>query len=236
MTQLDIIMLTNTVNEKIFKMTSNAIKSLMDSEDLGTFNLILIESNKNSPFVYSNVNHYIVPEEEFNYNVYLNIGNQYCSNNYSAVSNNDVIFHKKWWTHMKNAMLKYDLDTASPRSPREQIGIIPQVEIKHRYTPESKVVMGYALVYTFCGWFWVMKKEVRDWLFPLDESFKFFYQDNDIIMRLTEKNCKHALVAKSKVDHYGQQSHKILIENGSFIEYTEKMRFIFEDKYKKSPP
>lgn len=232
MTQLDVIMLTNTIDEKIYKMTCKAIKSLRDSEQPGTFNIILMESNKNSPHTYHDVDHFIVPEQSFNYNTYLNIGVQYCVSDYSAVSNNDVNFHRSWWTYLQKGMKDYDLDTASPRSPTKQNGIVEQVEIKHRYTPESKIIFGYAVVYTFCGWFWAMKKEVRDWLFPLDESFTFFYQDNDIIMRLLEKDCKHGLVAKSKVEHYGQKSHKILIENGSYLEHTEKMRLLFENKYK----
>jgi GT2 family glycosyltransferase len=232
MPQIDIMILTNTINDKIFKMTTNAIESLIESEDPDTFNIILIESNKNSHYEYKNVNHFITPDSDFNYNTYLNIGEKKCECDYSAVSNNDVLFHKNWWTSMKKAMIEHNLDTASPRSPREQIGIMPQVEIRHRYTPESKIIFGHSLVYTFCGWFWAMKKEVREWLFPLDESFTFFYQDNDIIMRLLEKECKHALVAKSKVDHFGQQSHKILIDNGTYFKHTEKMRIHFENKYK----
>ena len=37
--------------------------------------------------------------------------------------------------------------------------------------------IGYDLIINFCGWCWVMKKEVKDWLFPLDEQFSFFFTE-----------------------------------------------------------
>ena len=108
------------------------------------------------------------------------------------------------------AMDDYSLDSASPRSMIQQTGLNPSVEMKHRYTPVTKVVEGYHVAYTFCGWCWVIKKEVREWLFPVDEQFSFFFNDNDVAKILQQKGCKHALVASSIVNHYGQKSHKVL--------------------------
>ncbi len=230
MFDLDIIMLTNTKDDRIYEMTKKAIQSLRDSED-SKFNVILVESNKESNYEFD-VEHYLIPEEKFNYNVFLNIGSKYCVSDYSAVSNNDVLFTKNWWTIMKKAMEKHNLDTASPKSHTRQNGVNDIVEMKHRYTPDTKIVEGHYVVYTFCGWFWAMKKSVREWLFPLDEQFSFFYQDNDIIMRLLEKNCRHALIGNSKVSHFGQRSHDILIKEGSYYKHTAGLRTVFENKYK----
>ena len=231
MKELDVIILTNTIDDAIFKMTQNAIRSLRDSSEQDLFNIILVESNKTNNYKYD-VDIFLRPEEDFNYNVYLNKAVVNCSCEYSAVSNNDVLFHKGWWAKMKQAMISHNLDTASPRSQRQQIGIVPRAEMKHRYTPMNKIVEGYQVVVTFCGWFWAMKKEVREWLFPLDEDFSFFYQDNDIIMRLEEKNCKHALVAGSLVDHFGQTSHKILKDNGTYLRNTRFLEQKFVNKWK----
>lgn len=231
MKELDVIILTNTIDDAIFNMTQNAIRSLRDSSEHDSFNIILVESNKTNNYKYD-VDIFLKPEEDFNYNVYLNKAIVHCSCDYSSVSNNDVLFHKGWWSKMKQAMSTHNLDTASPRSQRQQVGIVPRAEMKHRYTPLNKVVEGYELVVTFCGWFWAMKREVREWLFPLDEDFSFFYQDNDIIMRLQEKNCKHALVAGSLVDHFGQTSHKILKDNGTYLRNTHYLEQKFVDKWK----
>ena len=141
MTELDVIILTNTADQGIYQMTENAIESLKESEEPGKFNIIIVESNKRSTYEY-NVDHQIHPSEDFNYNTYLNIGSKYCVSEYSAVSNNDVLFRKNWWTKMKQAFIDHNLDTASPKSPTEQFGIVQRVEMKHRYTPITKVVEG----------------------------------------------------------------------------------------------
>jgi GT2 family glycosyltransferase len=230
MKQIDIIMLTNTANNDIYRMTLDAVKSLRNSSDEDFFNIILVESNKDTTYEFP-VDVYLRPEETFNYNIYLNQAAKHCICDYSAVSNNDVYFHRGWWEKLRDAMVKHNLDTASPRSPREQVGIIPQVEMKHRFTPNNKVVEGYMIAYHFCGWFWAMKKSVREWLFPLDEKFSFFYQDNDITMRLEEKESKHALVAASHVDHFGQSSHKILLESKQYYKHTFGLEKTFMEKW-----
>ena len=128
-------------------------------------------------------------------------------------------------------MVKHNLDTASPRSPTEQNGIVPFAEIKHRFTPETMVKIGFDLIIHFCGWCWVMKKEVREWIFPLDEQFAFFFQDNDIIMRLKERNCIHGLVAASKVDHFGQKSHGTFSSKDEWLKNTFALEKNFKEKW-----
>jgi GT2 family glycosyltransferase len=227
--ELDVIFLSNTSDIETYKMTQNAISSLKNSES-NEFNIILVESNKNSTYKYE-VDHYIVPEVPFNYNTYLNIGAEYCECDFTAVSNNDVVFNKGWWTKMKAAFESHNLDTASPKSPTEQFGLNPYWEIKHRYTPITKIVEGFDVVYTFCGWCWVMKKSVREWIFPLDEQFSFFFQDNDITKRLQQKGCKHALVGGSLVNHLGQRSHKILHQSGEYMKHTFDLEKNFKKKW-----
>lgn len=234
MKQLDVIILTNTYDDKIYMMTKNAIDSLRKSSESDAFNIILVESNKEKR--HYDVDVYLKPEQEFNYNTYLNIAIENCTSDFTCISNNDVFFHKNWWEKLHSAMLDYNLDTASPKSPIEQKGIVQRAELKHRFTPLNKVVEGHHVVYTFCGWCWVMKKDIRDWLFPLDEQFSFFYQDNDIILRLQERNCKHALVGGSLVDHYGQSSHKILHEQGTYMQHTFNLEKKFLEKWKTKLP
>jgi GT2 family glycosyltransferase len=132
---------------------------------------------------------------------------------------------------MRKAFEDHNLDSASPKSPTEQIGINPQWEMKHRYTPITKVVEGFDVAYTFCGWCWVIKKDVREWLFPVDEQFSFFFNDNDVAMHLKEKGCKHALVAGSLVSHFGQKSHKVLHDTGEYMKHTFGLEKNFRAKW-----
>ena len=96
----------------------------------------------------------------------------------------------------------------------------------------QKVVEGFDVAYTFCGWCWVVKADVRDWLFPLDEQFSFYFNDNDIAMHLKERGCKHAMVAASLVEHYGQRSLKVLHDRGVYHEVTFGLEKNFNNKWK----
>lgn len=231
MATLDIIMTGYSGSPEIIKMTENSIKSLRDSEGSENFNLIYLESNLDSNHKYD-VDVQIHPDFPYHCNKYYNIGVQNCKSDFTAIVNNDTFFHKDWWTKMHEAFSKHNLDSASPRSKVEQFGIVPRVEIRHRFTPPTKVIFGYQAVYTFCGWCWVIKKEVRDWLFPVDEQFSFYYNDNDVCMILEDKGCKHGFVAASLVDHYGQRSHKALHDRGEYKKHTFDLEKNFIDKWK----
>jgi len=209
---LDVIMLTNTADDSIYQMTLNTINSLKSSDGLEDVNIILLESNPNSSYEY-NVNHYIKPEFPFNYNAYLNIGNQFAKSKYSCVSNNDIVFSKNWWTKLHQAIEKYNLDVASPKSTAPLQPHNNQKEyFKHMYTPDvvTKLEMKR---YSFSGWCFTFTEEVREWLFPLDEQFSHYHQDIDLIMVLKQKNVKHGFVAGSKVEHLGNKS-SAFIEGG----------------------
>jgi hypothetical protein len=55
-------------------------------------------------------------------------------------------------------------------------------------------------------------------------------------MRLQEENCRHALVAGSLVDHFGQSSHKILKDSGNYLKHTYSLEKKFVDKWKHKMP
>jgi GT2 family glycosyltransferase len=219
MRELDVIMTGFTGDDETREMTENSLKSLRDSEGGEDFNIIFLESNPEAA-PYDSVDVYVKPGFQYHCNKYYNIGVSHAISDYTAIVNNDTLFDSKWWTKMKKAMVDYNLDSASPRSTTQQVGLNPSVEMKHRYTPITKVVEGYSVAYTFCGWCWVIKKEVRDWLFPVDEQFSFFYNDNDVAKHLESKGCRHALVASSIVNHFGQKSHKVLAATGEYHKHT----------------
>jgi hypothetical protein len=231
MATLDIIMTGYTGDNEIRKMTERAIQSLHDSEGSDQFNIIFLESNLDSKHKY-NVHTQIHPDFPYHCNKYYNIGVEHAKSDFTGIVNNDTYFHKSWWTKMHKAMVEHNLDSASPKSPTEQKGLVPAAEIKHRFTPITKVVEGYVAAITFCGWCWVIKNDVREWLFPVDEQFSFYYNDNDVAMHLKAKGCKHALVGGSLVEHIGQRSHAALHERGVYDEVTFGLHQNFVDKWK----
>lgn len=212
MAVLDVIMLANTADDSIREMTKQTIESLKASDGLQDVNIILLESNKNSNYIYD-VNYFIKPDIPFNYNAYLNLGAEYCNSQYTCISNNDIIFSKNWWTKLKNAIDKHDLDIASPKSTMPlQPHNNHKEYFKHFYTPDllTKIELKR---YSFAGWCFTFTKDVRSWLFPLDEQFSHYHQDIDLLMVLNQKNVKHGFVAGSKVKHLGNKSSG-LIEGG----------------------
>lgn len=221
-------MLTCTANDEIYNMVKKAVDTLRESDGLSNANIILVESNLQSKYKF-NVDHYIIPDIPFNYNAYLNIGIKYAKSKYTCISNNDIVFSKTWWTKLKNAMEKYDLDIASPKSTMKiQEHNVKKDYFKHMYTPETLVKIELKK-YSFAGWCFTITDEVRDWLFPLDERFVHYHQDMDLLMIFNERNCKHGFVPASKVLHFGNSSSD-LIPGGKNVNLVNSYR-IFHDKW-----
>ena len=144
MRELDVIMTGFTGDAETREMTETSLKSLRDSEGGQDFNIIFLESNAEAE-PYDDVDVYVKPGFQYHCNKYYNIGISHAISDYTAVVNNDTVFDVKWWSKMKKAMDDYSLDSASPRSMIQQTGLNPSVEMKHRYTPVTKVVEGYSV-------------------------------------------------------------------------------------------
>jgi glycosyltransferase involved in cell wall biosynthesis len=95
--ELSVVILAMTTTEALFKMTSNCISSLIASENVIDREIIVIESNKNylnSNFVYPEFVKVIIPEADFNFHKFLNIGIKASKGDYIALCNNDMIYLK----------------------------------------------------------------------------------------------------------------------------------------------
>jgi len=87
--KIDIIILSNCINDKIFRMNQECLTSLEESESNFDFSVKLIESNKQFSKEYkTNLElEIIIPQEDFNYNRFLNIGLDKCSSEFIAFCN-----------------------------------------------------------------------------------------------------------------------------------------------------
>jgi GT2 family glycosyltransferase len=56
------------------------------------------------------------------------------------------------------------------------------------------------------GWCYVMKKRVFELIYPWDEQFDLYYQDNDYAEKIKMLGIKHALVRDSIVSHLGSKT------------------------------
>lgn len=225
----DLIILTNTADILTYEMTLNAISTLRKSEPNNKFRVILVESNQNNYYKYP-VDIMLPYKGDFNYNRALNMAFEYIESDYVAVFNNDVSFQANWYTILRYYMDVFELDSASPLCPTEQFGIKPEATKFLLSLPEHIVHINGGSVTCFCGWGWVMKRNVLDMIRPLSEDMVFWFQDDDIVMSLKSINKKHGLVTSSHVIHFGQKSYN-LIEQSKIYSMTHGVHDKFRQKW-----
>lgn len=233
--KLSVILLAKTDSESLFQMTMTCISSMLASEKEVTSEIIIIESNKNylhSQFRYPDFVKVIIPEAAFNFHHFLNIGIQAATGDFIALCNNDLIFHQNWFSEI----LKVSLENPNILS------FSPSGTI---CTPSQKdtFLLGYRVMIHVKGWCIVVKKEIFNKIGLLDETFDFYYADNDYAMTLKYHNIKHALVYNSYVEHLEKKSTVIentdnreqeFVKKYQIPEYLKKERYnwVFEsEKY-----
>lgn len=199
MYKIDVICLTDTYDNSMYEITNRVIKSLRISEKNVKFNIILLESNKETNFTYENVDVYVRPEEEFNYNKYLNIANEYLTSDWVLVTNNDVIYQREWFSKIQEIYNKRpDIESFSPK----EVLFYSTIYGDH-FDSEDEYFEGYNVTESVMGWSLVMRKRVWDEIYPWDENFDFYYQDNDYAKTIESKGIKHAVVRDSLTLHIG---------------------------------
>jgi GT2 family glycosyltransferase len=234
---LSVIILSKTISDIIFNTTMNCIRSLQDSENFKNDNLeiLLIESNVNylEKYSYPEEVKVIVPEEEFGFHKFLNIGINAAKNEFIALCNNDLVFHENWFTEIINvADKRKDVLSFSPIDPRNELGKF-----------KGDFVEGYKVTQHIKGWCLVCRKELFNIYGFLDEKFKFYYSDNDYALSLIYHNIKHVVVTNSKVLHLHKVTTKGVSNNkDSFFEkinidvkipkylYHPNLKWVLSDK------
>lgn len=193
---LSAIILSYTNSQKIHDMNLACIDSLQKSENFGqAFSLetIVIESNKNylaEGYRFPSNVKVIVPDIAFNFHRFLNIGIQASEGQYVALCNNDLLFHKGWFTAMMNVIKEHpEFRSFCPVQPSEQWS--------------SPFEMGYAIRTHIKGWCIVAERGLFNTTGLLDEQFDFYYADDDYGMTLRKYRIPHAVVSGSVVEHLG---------------------------------
>ena len=200
MKKIDVIVLTNSVTEKIIRMTRRTIISMKDAEDDFQFNIILMESGADKRNEYADiVDSYVTPQESFNYNKYINLATpHFRDGEFVVISNNDVGYEKGWLTEiMKVHSERPDIHSFSPKDPALYLKYFDGHFLGHKetYWENYKVTEG------LMGWCLAIKREAFDAISPFDELFDMYYQDNDYTEMIRSKGIKHALVRHSIVCH-----------------------------------
>jgi GT2 family glycosyltransferase len=230
---VDVICLTKTANDYYFELCSKTIETLFNSQPEVEFHVVLIESGPTREDGYisirkGNVNNkikYIIPEEKFAYNRFLNIGMKHIGkSDWILIINNDLEFESGWLDRIKEASeLRPDIDSFSPFEP----------DFHNRYYngwASSEINESYEVCFGVCGWCILMRRSVMDTMGSWDERFLSWYQDNDYAETLKHNGIKHAMIKSSIVHHLGETSIDLMDDKQLM---TSGMKEVFENKWGK---
>ncbi|RZJ66078.1 MAG: glycosyltransferase [Flavobacterium sp.] len=190
MIKLSAVILAKTDSDANFNMTLECIDTLLASEPGAE--IIVVESNKKigeTNFRYPESVIFTMPDDDFNFHKFLNVGIKKSKGEYVALLNNDLIFDKDWFAEiLKVAQKRPDIKSFSPAADRYK-------------TYDTDFEVGYKVRTHVNGWCLVAKREVFSKIGMLDETFDFNYADNDYAMTLKKHNIPHAVAYRSKVTH-----------------------------------
>jgi autotransporter strand-loop-strand O-heptosyltransferase len=225
MEKIDVIILSNTLNDNHYSMTKNTIDTLLKSDGDVEFNIIIIESNTDSNYVYEN-SLTIKPNEKFNYGKFVNIGYKVCKNDWVLVCNNDLEFTVNWFTEvMKVYSENNEIKSFSFFEPNFHMEHYPTW-----FNEEDNLYFGYDVPPRLTGWCFLHRRELLDLIGGLDEQFEFYYVDNDYGKMIEYYGIPNCLIKSSVVHHLTGSSHDTipnLVNNSASI----KSRLKFEKKW-----
>lgn len=247
MVDISLIVLSKTDDETIYNMTKTCFDSFIKSAQKvnKTFEIVLVESNKETSFFkdYKNIK-IITPSESFNFHKYLNVGLKNTSAETYVLSNNDVVFDEYWLEELfKVSDCHKEIMSFSPYD-------INSNKLNKDIILNNDFVCGYEIQKHITGWCIVLKQDVIKKIKALDERFLFYYADFDYALTLIKYNFKHALITKSKVFHLESMSSKtkkvkpfvlpkrtpkyVINQNWTWVLGNEKMiegLIVFHDKW-----
>lgn len=219
---LDVIILTKTKGDKSIMSTRRMMLQMKSSEPSHTFHFHLVESGLNVLDMYKDlVANYITPNENFNYNRFINYAIPYLKHDWILISNDDVSYEKNWLTEiLKVHNSRPDITSFSPKDP-----LLYMIYFDYHFiNSDLEYYESYLVTEAIMGWSILIKKESFDKIAPFDELFDMYYQDNDYAMMLKKHGIKHALVKNSIAAH---------LQTASVTQYTkEKVKKMKIDEIK----
>ncbi|MGZ4035452.1 MAG: glycosyltransferase family 2 protein [Bacteroidia bacterium] len=195
--QIDVVIFSLCATDETFAMNSDCISSLMESETDHSFNVIVMESNKDfykTGYKYPYPVKIVIPEEKFNYNRFLNIAIRQTNNEMICLCNNDLVFKKGWLSEiLRVKKLRPDIQSFSPKDPDYKT-------VKDKFL-DRDYYLGYEVGWEFFAACLLLERKVFEKTGLFDEAFDFYYQDYDFSMCLRKHNILHALITKANFSH-----------------------------------
>jgi GT2 family glycosyltransferase len=231
--KIDAIILSYASNEELYKTTQTLIDSYISTANELINKIFVIESYKQFNKTYNSKKvELFIPEEEFGYNKFFNIGLKHCESEFVAGPNNDVIIHPNC---LQTIVKEFHENS-------EISSICPVDRNWHRHTKmylptDNKLYHGYEVSLHMFGCMFCCRRNIFETIGYLDEDFYFFYQDNDYVMCLERCNLLHGVHTGANITHHSGHSDR---QANQHLKYTpDNMNIqghIFANKWKNSEP
>ena len=227
MSKLSVIILSYALDNEIFEMNCCCLGSLRASEDWreGELQIVMMESNKENPYVYGDDVNVVIPDERFNFHRFFNIGLEQTDGEFVAFCNNDIVFTKGWFSAIMAVKQSYPefmcfspLDRSYPLMGEDLL-------------PSSKdYYIGWTNKKHFAAWCFVWERKVFRTIGKFDESFDFYSADDDELQTLRYYAIPNVVVTHSEVKHLSQVvTKKDGLNNKYRIEDQEKYPLTVEE-------
>ena len=204
--KLSVIILSYAIDNDIYEMNCRALKSLIESEEWTNENLqvLLIESKKDSAYTYPWTNvEVLIPDEDFGFHKFFNIGINKTDGEFIAFCNNDIIFKPGWFSEIKKVSNTHKHFKCF--SPIDDSGDYPKMT-PEALPREKDYYKGWEHQKHFAPWCFVWKREVFDITGPFDETFDLYGADGDELFTLSKNALWSVVCTKSVVNHLAGQT------------------------------
>lgn len=224
--KLSVIILSYALDDDIYHLNKQAIETLLSSEvwPSGSLQILLIESNKENPYQYPYPNvEVLIPNEKFGFHRFFNIGIEHTDGEYIAFCNNDIIFHKGWFSAIRE--VSDNRRRFLCFSPIDDSGDYPKMS-PEALPREKAFYRGWEHQKHFAPWCFVWKRKVFDITGPFDETVDFYGADCDEQNIMSRNALWSVVCTKSVVNHLAGQT-AIVKQSGK----GDKYRITDYDKY-----
>jgi GT2 family glycosyltransferase len=201
--KFDVIILSLVVDEPTFNTTKQCVDSYLEQGQDLINQIYVVETNPKFDQTYNNKRVEVIkPNEPFNYNKFFNIALSKCKSEFVMGPNNDLVIQPNCiQTILTEFQQNQNIHSISP---------IDRQWHRHSkmYLPsEHKLYYGYEVSLHVFGCIFASRRSVFNTIGFLDESFYFFYQDNDYSMCLLRNGLLHGVHTGARVKHASGHSN-----------------------------
>lgn len=187
----DIVMMSNATNTILRGMTQIAIRTCIAGANSLPVNVIVLEQQPDIRYQYATTVH---APEPFHYNQFANRGAALGQAQWIVVANNDLIFRDGWLHHL----LAADHPVVSPKNPSDE------------RQPDLFNARGYVNGRHFCGWCFMIRRDVWQQIGGFDRDFGFWCADDATIEQLRWVGVEPMIVPAALVQHLGSTTLNVL--------------------------